>query len=225
MPGSYGVFDDVVEAIIAEIKPQTLLDIGTGAGKYGKMLRSIAPDCRRVGVEMEPSYIRDYQLAELYHEIRPIDAATLMTTTHDEFHDLVILGDCIEHMPKSTGLDLLNFLTYRAKYVLVLVPEFCIQGSVNGVGSESHVSVWSEADFAWHDAWAFENAMTVSLFLLRGYQPNAVPLTSVIDAVNKKNAAVMDFNRERFHRPAHLTAHIRRRVEMVNGQEYCFRVK
>ena len=89
---------------------------------------------------------------------------------------MVIIGDCIEHMPKSVGLDLLNFLTYRAQYIIVLAPEFLVQGSVDGMKSESHISVWSEYDFQWHDAWAFENALTISLFLLRGYQDAIWPL-------------------------------------------------
>lgn len=71
----------------------------------------------------------------------------VVSASQGEFFDLAIIGDCIEHMPKSVGLDLLNFLTYRTQHTIVLAPEFSVQGSVNGVVSKSHVSVWSEVDF------------------------------------------------------------------------------
>lgn len=60
MPGSFGVFDDVVNELVGLIKPQTFLDIGTGSGKYGKLVRSAAPKCNRTGIEIEASYIERF---------------------------------------------------------------------------------------------------------------------------------------------------------------------
>jgi hypothetical protein len=224
MPGSYGIFDDVVTEMIRTINPKKMLDIGTGAGKYGIISSHVAPDCYKIGVEVEESYIETYKLNEIYDEMRIVDARSLMEQ-HDDYYDLVIIGDCIEHLPKSQGLDLLNFLTYRSQYIIVLAPEFCIQGSVNGVGSESHVSVWSEADFAWHDAWAFENSMTICLFLLRGYLESPISLNVLAESINSQSLPVMDFNRERKIRNANLQLNIRRRNEIIDGQEVCFRKK
>jgi hypothetical protein len=42
-------------------------------------------------------------------------------------YDAVILGDCIEHMRKSVGLDLLNFLVYRSSIIVVKFPVQMIQ--------------------------------------------------------------------------------------------------
>lgn len=159
----------------------------------------------------------------LYHEIRNIDAATLMRTAHNEIFDLVVIGDCIEHMPKSTAIDLLNFLTYRARYILVLAPEFCVQGTAGDIESESHVAVWSEADFFWHDAWAFDNCCTISLFVLRGYQPSPVPIKILVHEINKRNIPAMDFYRKNIARAANLSLNIRRRTEVSQGQEISYR--
>jgi hypothetical protein len=42
------------------------MDIGTGAGKYGAMIRSAAPDCHSVGVEMHTPYIEQFKRHDLY---------------------------------------------------------------------------------------------------------------------------------------------------------------
>ncbi len=154
MPGSFQNFDAVVAHLIKALNPARILDIGCGSGKYGKMVSIHAPSCHRIGIEAEQSYIDQFALNETYHEVRHGFAWPVLSEAHNEFFDLCIIGDCIEHMQKSVGLDLLNFLTYRTQYIVVLAPEFSVQGSVNGVDSESHISVWSERDFVWHDRWA-----------------------------------------------------------------------
>jgi len=47
-------------------------------------------------------------------------------------YDAVILGDCIEHMRKSVGLDLLNFLVYRSRIIVVKFPVQMIQDPYQG---------------------------------------------------------------------------------------------
>ncbi len=223
MPGSFGIFDDAVAALVSAIAPTSVLDIGTGSGKYGELVKSRAPHVALHGIEVEASYVERYKLRELYPNLRVMNAMNLLNVGHDEKYDLVIIGDCIEHMRKSDGLDLLNFLTYRCQYTVVLAPEFCVQGSVNGIGSESHISVWSEHDFAWHDAWAFDNAQTIGLYLLRGYLPGPSTLEGVVNSVNAAKPPVMDFARERVIRATHLALHARHRFEQLNGQTVSFR--
>ena len=223
MPGSFGVFDDVVSAIVKKINPKTFLDIGTGAGKYGKIVRDSSSDCQVLGVEVEQSYISTYNLKSIYDEIWLKDAAKLMRENIGMSFDLVIIGDCIEHMPKSLGLDLLNFLTYRCGYTLVLSPEFIIQGVVGGIESEAHISVWSEEDFRWHDQWAFDNCCMINLFLLRGYLKTGIPLRALVHEINKSSVPVMDFLREKTVRTANLQLHSRPRVDFLDGREISFR--
>jgi SAM-dependent methyltransferase len=205
MPGSFVVFDSLVEKLIETIAPQSALDIGCGAGKYGQLLSRLRPDCKRSAIEAEPSYIERFGLSSLYHEVYVGTAADWQTQALDRQYDLTILGDCIEHMPKSAGLDLLNFLAYRSAYTLVISPEFVLQGIVDGVISEAHVSVWSERDLGWHDLWAWDNCRSVSVFLLRGYLPAPVSLAQLVEQINAAALPIHEFHdRGTLVRPARL---------------------
>jgi len=223
MPDSFGVFDDVVAEIARRIKPKVLLDIGAGAGKYGKILREVSRDTRRIGVEIEPLYISQFGLNAIYDEVWDQDAAALMRAHLNSAFDLVIIGDCIEHLPKSVGIDLLNFLTYRCGYTVILSPEFVVQGTAGGIDSEAHISVWSDEDFRWHDQWAFDNCCTMNLFLLRGYQKASVSLRALVHDINKSSIPVMDCFRTKVVRTANLQTRIRTRIEVFDNQEVSFR--
>ena len=194
MPGSFMVFDSAVERLIEWLQPASALDIGTGAGKYGEMLARLAPRCERIGIEPEATYSQRFELATRYDRLHACSAAAWMAKALDSQFDLVILGDCIEHMSKSAGLDLLNFLVYRSAYVLVLAPEFIIQGQVGEVAGEAHISVWSERDLGWHDLWAWDNCRAVSLLLLRGYQPAAISLTDLVGRFNGSAVPIHEFH-------------------------------
>lgn len=223
MPCSFQNFDMAVAYLIRSLAPRTFLDIGCGAGKYGKMVEHEAPNCHRIGIEVEPLYVEQFQLHELYNEVRIGEAMKVLSVNQSEFFDLVIIGDCIEHMPKSVGLDLLNFLTYRTQYLIVLAPEFSVQGSVNGADSESHISVWSEQDFLWHDRWAWDNCFTISAFVLRGYQSAEVGFNQLIDGLNLAQVPLSDAFGTRTVRMAEFKRQIRLREEVVDGEFYNFR--
>ncbi|MBF0439184.1 MAG: class I SAM-dependent methyltransferase [Magnetococcales bacterium] len=194
MPDSFKVFDVLVSELARIMQPTTFLDIGCGYGKYGLILRSEVPTCHRIGIEVEEQYVNQFRLDLLYHEIKIMDASTLVRGDNNENYDLVIIGDCIEHMPKSQGIDLLNFLTYRAGCIIVLAPEFMVQDNLNGVNSEAHLSVWSRADFAWHDAWAYENSSMINLYIMRGYRHPINSFIRLIHTLNQKKIQVMNFD-------------------------------
>ena len=50
-------------------------------------------------------------------------------------------------MKKSEGIDLLNFLVYRSKYILIHYPNEYIQGAEDDHIHEAHISIWHESDF------------------------------------------------------------------------------
>lgn len=58
-----------------------------------------------------------------YHQILPITADKLHERSND-LYDVVILGDVIEHMLHAQGRDLLEFLNYRSRYLIVSAPEW-----------------------------------------------------------------------------------------------------
>ncbi|MCB0196791.1 MAG: class I SAM-dependent methyltransferase [Anaerolineae bacterium] len=169
MPYSNPVFDLTTKKIIRHIAPKTCLDIGAGAGKYGRFIRHLMPSAHSVGVEIEPDYILVYKLNEIYDEIRCIDAAKLIEDSIDEQYDLAILGDSLEHFRKSEGIDLLHFLVYRTRYILIIYPERYVQNSVIGYRSEAHLSAWGKHDFVSFKHSPILEADNQRLVLIEGY--------------------------------------------------------
>jgi trans-aconitate methyltransferase len=143
--------DDVADLLIERVRPHLCLDLGAGAGKYGRILRRLCPTAHLRAVEVEQQYIDEFALLEIYDEVICSDATDLIASDIDRSYDLVVIGDCLEHMRKSDGLDLLNFLVYRCKYMLAVYPIRWLQGSWQGHASEAHISVWGAEDFAWVD--------------------------------------------------------------------------
>lgn len=148
MPYSDCRFDLVVEEFIKKHKFSNFLDIGSGAGKYGKIIRNIFPDANIVGIEAEKSYIKEFKLKDIYTKIHHEYIERFIDKNPDFQTEMVIIGDCLEHLKKSAGIDLINFLVYRAKYILIIYPTKCIQYSWRGHHTEAHMSIWNNKDFA-----------------------------------------------------------------------------
>ena len=217
MPGSFPVFDAVVQALITLVAPSRALDVGTGAGKYGHLLAAHAPACQRVGIEVEPSYVLRYGLDRLYDTLHVEDVSRWWRRTPGETFDLVLVGDCIEHMPKSEGLDLLNALVYRCAWLVLLAPEFIVQSVVDGVSSEAHVSVWSERDLHWHDLWAWDNCRAITFAVLRGYQPSPLTLDQLVAQLNGADLQLRHFDGQGLVRPCRLRQVAHRREVDYRG--------
>jgi SAM-dependent methyltransferase len=188
VPVSAMVFDQHIAQLLLRMKPATILDIGPGAGKYGRiiaMLRERGLEVETLSaVEIDQSYIDQFELAKVYDDVRLGDAADLPDTGPDAQWDLVILGDVLEHFRKSRGSDLLEYLYYRTKYIIVVVPIDYIQGAWEGHHAEAHISTWYAADFARFKASCFSAAgpsgSEIQLVLINGLR--AEPATDFIFA-------------------------------------------
>jgi len=167
MPFSAPEFDKEIELYFRLVHHDSVVDIGPGEGKYGRMLRRVQPNIKLIGVELDAEYVEQYKLRDLYDEVWVLDAAELMNQP-DRTFDAVIIGDCIEHMRKSIGLDLLNFLVYRSKIITVKFPLQMLQNAWQGHKSEAHMSVWSEHDFRGMDH-LFAERNFICLTMIRGY--------------------------------------------------------
>ena len=194
MSGSFPIFDKAVEQLVGWMAPARLLDIGAGAGKFGQLVGRVAPACERVAVEVHAPYVERFGLAQHYERVDPVDATQWWRANAEEAFDLVILGDCLQNMAKSDGLDLLNALAYRSAWLVALLPEFIVQGVVDGADSEVHRSVWSERDMQWHDLWAFDNARAMTLVLLRGYRPSPLTIDSAVQRINEGAVPLLDYD-------------------------------
>ncbi len=153
MPYSSNACDDNIRREILSIKPQTILDIGCGAGKYADMIKSLDLSCSIEGIEPDATYISRFKLTQKYDSIfsGKIQDFIHRENINNYQVDLVIMGDILEHLWKSDGIDILNFLMYRCKKIIAVVPIKYIQnGYINEDGDhplESHISVWNRSDF------------------------------------------------------------------------------
>lgn len=151
MPFSHNALDPVVAAIFQQLNPESLLDIGPGAGKYGVMMRTAETEsglkCRKIAVEINPEYVTQFNLSDIYDEVWVKDAGELVLTQPDLSGDMVVWGDCIEHLPKSRGIDLIEYLLYRFRQIVIIFPIDLPQGAWEGHVREAHVSLWYPEDF------------------------------------------------------------------------------
>src|SRR5437867_11088479 len=121
MPSSRPNTIPTVINLVRQLKPQSILDVGVGFGKWGHLFREYTDineaehDPSRYerknwkikidGIEGYPGYVTEMH-RYLYNEIHIGDACVLMAKLPP--YDLVFLGDIIEHLDKETGLQLLR---------------------------------------------------------------------------------------------------------------------
>jgi trans-aconitate methyltransferase len=155
MPYSNSSFDVLIANLLRRWSYRYYLDIGPGAGKYGKLIRWQFPEAYIEALEPNQTYVSHFNLAEIYDHVAVTSAIEIVDSNPDYHTECVIIGDCIEHMKKSEGVDLLHYLLYRSKRILVAVPDKYIQYSWQGQASEAHRSAWGRRDFKalkhrWH---------------------------------------------------------------------------
>ena len=151
MPGSATTFDKLFQLICLILKPDSVFDLGAGAGKYGRLIQLLkehhrVPIQRTVAVEVDSSYVSQYGLSQIYDEIMMKNLSSIIGDESIEGHT-AILGDVIEHLPKSQGIDLLEFLMYQFNYLYIVTPIDMKQGYWQGKKQEMHISRWLEGDF------------------------------------------------------------------------------
>lgn len=208
---SWLTFDSLTQHVVKTINPKRILDIGAGGGKYGALLKNVVPECELTALECDEAAFP--QLREVgYHQILPITADKLYERSGD-LYDVVILGDVIEHMLHSQGRDLLEFLNYRSRYLIVSTPE-CMPMS-RPIFFEGHNSLWRPDSFGWHDYWAHQQCGVMHFYLLRGHDNWAGPgLAEVVSAVN--GAGIFNDHSSDKKQAVNLTIHDTRYKEPVD---------
>src|SRR6266581_4701278 len=107
----------VVEVIVRE-RPQSVLDVGAGWGKYGVLAREYAEPAIVDAIDANPPRYPVYDhtfvgdIRDLDH-VLPAEAGP---------YDLALLIEVIEHLSRDEAWRLLDDLTRRAKRVLITTP-------------------------------------------------------------------------------------------------------
>lgn len=158
MPHSDSTPIPCVLQLVSEVKPQSILDVGIGWGKYGALFRMCFESgyanlsdrknwqIRIDGIEAFPEYVGDIQRA-IYDNIIIGQAENVISSLNN--YDVIFLGDVIEHLEKEAGKLLIDELLKRAnKMVLVITPNGpYAQDEIEGNPFERHRSAWSCRDF------------------------------------------------------------------------------
>ena len=131
---------------LAEIAPVSVLDVGPGAGAYGKLARSLPSVQRLDGVEAWEPYLAQFGLKNLYDNVYVED----VREREDFTYDVVIFGDVLEHMTKEDALRIYELARNQAKWILFSIPIIHLpQGAYAGNPFEIHV----------HDNWTHEEIL------------------------------------------------------------------
>jgi len=166
MPFSQTTQLSAIMGFIEGLKPNSILDVGTGMGQYGFLARTNLEHVnlfiidgahveqrpkadwkiRIDGVEAFPTYVtpvHDY----VYNQMHIGDALNVLPTLSDKDYELVMAIDILEHFEKEEGLFFLEQLKrLSCKSVLVSTPKEFIHQEVEANPYENHRSFWMKDD-------------------------------------------------------------------------------
>ena len=108
------------------------LDIGCGAGSYGRLLQRSFDVVDAVEI-FEP-YVAAYGLPSLYRRVFVADALTF----EFDYYDVVILGDVLEHLTEDDGVRLIERIYDRCDELVVAIPFLSEQAVEHGNPHEAH---------------------------------------------------------------------------------------
>lgn len=123
---------------LKELNPDSMLDIGCGAGTYADLFAREFPNAYRIGVEVWEPYVEQFDLGSKYDHLIIEDVRDMEPWPHA---DVVVLGDVLEHMPESDALDVWDEarrVAYRAVYLSIPIVRYP-QGALEGNPHEIHV--------------------------------------------------------------------------------------
>jgi len=158
MPSSQHYHISKIMDIIIQINPTSILDVGTGFGKYGVLCReylelwdgrhNYSQFLRRIdGVEVFGEYITPLHKF-VYNNIYISDVMEVLDKIESRY-DLVLLIDVLEHFEKPQGEALLHTILHKNDGVLISTPKKpSTQKDAFGNVYETHRSKWSRSDLS-----------------------------------------------------------------------------
>lgn len=168
MPHSDNSFNQIIGKLIAQKKYQKYLDIGAGAGKYVDIIRERIPFAFIEGIEGDKHFIKYFKLHQKYDKLYHTMVEHFFDQKPNYTTDMVIIGDLIEHLKKSDGIDLLHYLVYRCKCIVVVFPTKYVQYDLKGHSLQAHRSVWDRSDFKQFEH-TFKSKGLISMVTIKGY--------------------------------------------------------
>lgn len=152
----------VLQKVLLQPHPRTVLDVGAGHGKWGALLREyldfwkghLEREKWSVIIEAIEPFAR-YHASPLYgcyDYVIPDPVERLWLREEDQVvhasWDWIFMMEVLEHMPKAQGVETLEHLIPAAHKLFVLSTPIHVrhQGPVHGNPLEAHVSSWSQEE-------------------------------------------------------------------------------
>lgn len=148
MPYSSNTFDAVLADHIFRLSPNSVLDIGSGAGKNGKIVKKVNSNIRLEGIEPTKKYINDYGLNSIYDKIYDKDIQLFSKENSNSNYDVVIMGDVLEHLLRSEVIDYVDYFLYRTKWLIAIWPTNLAQNDAHQNHFEIHKNNFSLSDLS-----------------------------------------------------------------------------
>lgn len=124
---------------LVELAPGVVLDVGAGWGTYARLVRPYLPDAVLMAVEVHEPYVERFGLQELYDLVLVADVRTLPLP----LCDVAILGDVLEHLPRSDAVAVWEKVRRTAATTLLSLPIVKYpQGTSEGNPHEAHLHTW-----------------------------------------------------------------------------------
>jgi SAM-dependent methyltransferase len=132
----------VVDVLVRE-RPQSVLDVGAGYGKYGLLAREYGGAERVDAVDAVAPRFPVYDHVWL-GDLRSLE--TLLPADPKRW-DLALFIDAIEHLEKAEAWKVLDVLLARSRRVLVTTPWGFRPQEIEGLPYETHRSGWYPWEF------------------------------------------------------------------------------
>ena len=100
---------------------KTILDVGAGAGTYGKVIRTIDKPFIVHAVEPYEPYVGKFKLEEVYDQVSTENILEMIKGDIANY-DLVILGDVLEHLSRPQAYVVWNALKGISRFMWLSLP-------------------------------------------------------------------------------------------------------
>ena len=115
------LFTDWLQHVAKPLGFKTFMDIGCGAGQYGEIIRTVfGKEVYVHAVDVFEEYITRHSLSEKYDVVLTRDIREVADSLNA--YDLIVCGDCIEHMPKADAVKVVNILSSKCKFLWGALP-------------------------------------------------------------------------------------------------------
>ena len=122
VPYSVNTFDDILVDQIKRLNPKTVLDVGAGAGKNGRLLRQSFYSGTLDAIEPTEKYITEFNLSNIYNKVYTQSIEEYIQKNSTNRYDVVVFGDVLEHLFRSSVIDYLDYFLYRTRWVIIVWP-------------------------------------------------------------------------------------------------------